>query len=141
MWLATPWRGAARLLIGIAMATVGRRQPARLLGLVVVGGVVIAVVQSVQQGQIAAAVVLATVGVCAVVCPVADAWVSRCSEYAADRFAAAHGVGPQLVDALRRMDSGRGRRQSWTQLALNRHPSIERRVDAMRRYTSVPKHT
>lgn len=133
MWLATPWRVASRLVIGIGLATVGRRQPARLLGLVVVAAVVIAVVQTAQQGQVAAAVVLATVGICAVVCPVADAWVSRRSEYAADRFAVFCGVGPQLVDALTRMDNG-SRRQSWTQRALNRHPSLERRVDAMQRH-------
>ncbi len=133
MWLATPWRVASRLVIGIGLATVGRRQPRRLLGLVVVAAVVIAAVQSAQQGQLAAALVLATVAICAVVCPLVDAWVSRRSEYAADRFAVACGVGPQLVDALNRMDNG-ARRQSWTQRALNRHPSLERRADAMHRH-------
>ena len=133
MWLATPWRVASRLVIGIGLATVGRSQPRRLLGLVVVAAVVIAVVQSAQQGQLAAALVLATVAICAVVCPLVDAWVSRRSEYAADRFAVACGVGPQLVDALNRMGNG-ARRQSWTQRALNRHPSLERRADAMHRH-------
>ncbi|MHB8672025.1 MAG: M48 family metalloprotease [Acidimicrobiales bacterium] len=30
VWLATPWRFAARVVIGIGLATVGRRQPLRL---------------------------------------------------------------------------------------------------------------
>ena len=48
-------RVAARLVIGVGLATVGRRQPMRLLGLVVVAGVVVATVQAVQRGQIATA--------------------------------------------------------------------------------------
>jgi STE24 endopeptidase len=141
MWLATPWRFASRVLIGIGLATIGRRQPMRLLALVVVAGVVVAVVQAIQQRQLAVAFVLSTVSICAVVCPLADAWVSRRSEYAADRFAAQCGAGPQLVAALTRMDQGRGRKQTWTQFALNRHPSIERRVDAMDRYAATPSRT
>lgn len=132
MWLATPWRFAARLIIGVGLATVGRRQPKVLLALAA-AAVVIGVVQTAQQGQAAAAVVLATVAVCALACPVADAWVSRRSEYAADRFAVQCGVGPQLIDALTRIDSAGGRRLSWTQRALARHPSLDRRVDAMQR--------
>ena len=58
--------------------------------------------------------------------PLADAWVSQRSEYAADRFAAQRGAGPQLVDALTRMAQDKDRKQSWTALALNPHPSIER---------------
>jgi hypothetical protein len=69
MWLATPWRFASRLLIGIGLATIGRRQPMRLLALVVVAGVVVAVVQAIQQRQLAVAFVLSTVAICAVVCP------------------------------------------------------------------------
>ena len=91
MWLALPWRFASRLVIGIGLATVGRRQPLRLLALVVLAGVVVAVVQAVQQRHWAVAVVLSAVAVCAVVCPLADAAVSRRSEYAADRYAAALG--------------------------------------------------
>jgi STE24 endopeptidase len=131
IWLAMPWRVAARLVLGVALAAVGR-QPRRLLALVVAAGVAIGVVQTAQQGQVAAAVVLATVGVCAVVCPLADAWVSRRSEYAADRFAVQRGVGSQLIDVLNRMGNDRGR-QSWTNRALSRHPSIEHRVEAMQR--------
>ena len=133
MWLATPWRFASRLVIGVGLATVGRRQPRGLLALVVVAAVVIGVVQTAQQGQVAGAVTLATVAICAVACPLADAWVSRRSEYAADRFAVQCGVGAQLVDALTSIDSGTGR-ASWTQRALSRHPSLDRRVEAIQRH-------
>ena len=115
LWLATPWRFASRLLIGVGLATIGRRQPWRLLALVMVAAVVIGVVQTAQQGQVAATAVLAAVAACAVVCPLTDAWVSRRSEYAADRFAVRCGVGAQLIDALTRIANGA--RGSWTQRA------------------------
>ena len=70
--LSQAWRHRSkpsRLVIGIGLATVGRRQPLRLLGVVVLAGVVVAVVQAVQQRQWAVAAVLSAVAVCAVVCP------------------------------------------------------------------------
>ena len=106
MWLALPWRFASRLVIGIGLATVGRRQPLRLLGVVVLAGVVVAVVQAVQQRQWAVAAVLSAVAVCAVVCPLVDAAVSRRSEYAADRYAAGVGVGRSWRRALQVLDGG-----------------------------------
>jgi STE24 endopeptidase len=141
IWLALPWRFASRLVIGIALATVGRRQPMRLLGVVAAATVVVAVVQAIQQRQFAVALVLGTVAVSAVVCPLADAGVSRRSEYAADRFTAGVGAGSQLADALRQMDRGAGPRQGWTQRALNRHPSVERRVAAIERYAARANRT
>ena len=136
MWLALPWRVAARLVIGIGLATVGRRQPVGLLGVVAVAAVGVAVVESIQQGQVAAGAVLATVALCAVLCPVADAWASRRGEYAADRFTAERGAGTQLLAALRRLDRG-ARRPGWTRRALSRHPSVERRADALHRYLAA----
>jgi ABC-type Co2+ transport system permease subunit len=106
MWLALPWRFASRLVIGIALATVGRRQPLRLLAVVVLAGVVVAVVQAVQQRQWAVAALLSAVAVCAVVYPLVDAAVSRRCEYAADRYAAGVGLGPQLAAALPVLDGG-----------------------------------
>jgi Zn-dependent protease with chaperone function len=94
MWLALPWRFASRLVVGIGLATVGWWQPLRLLAVVVRAGVAVAVVQAVQQRQWAVAAVLSAVAVCAVVCPLIDAAVSRRSEYAADRYAAGAGLGP-----------------------------------------------
>ncbi len=131
MWLATPWRVASRLVIGIGMATVGRRQPRRLLAAVTVAVVVIAVVQALQRHDWVSAMVLSVVAGCSVVCPLADAAVSRRSEYAADRFAAEQGVGAHLSSALLAMDGRRQVKRSWTARALARHPSTDRRVDAL----------
>ena len=131
MWLALPWRFASRLVIGIGLATVGRRQPLRLLALVVLAGVVVAVVQAVQQRQWAVAVVLSSVAVCAVVCPLADAAVSRRSEYAADRYAADVGVGPQLAGALQVLAGRQPRRVGLVARLLSRHPQVGRRIEAL----------
>jgi Zn-dependent protease with chaperone function len=128
MWLALPWRFASRLVIGIGLATVGRRQPLRLLAVVVVTGVVIAVVQAVQQRQWAVAAVLSAVAVCTVVCPLVDAAVSRRSEYAADRYASGAGLGPQLAAALRVLEGGHRRRPGMVARLLSRHPSVARRI-------------
>jgi hypothetical protein len=85
LWLAAPWRFASPLVIGIGLATVGRRQPPRLLVLVVAAAVVVAVVWAVQQRRWGVAAVLSAVAACAVACPLADAAVSRRSEYTVDR--------------------------------------------------------
>jgi STE24 endopeptidase len=65
MWLAAPWRVAARLLTGLGSALSGR-QPQQGLAVVGVLGVVVAVVRSVHQGHsldggLVAAVALAAV--------------------------------------------------------------------------------
>lgn len=132
MWLAAPWRFGSRLVIGIAMATVGRRQPKRLLAGVVTAGVVIAVAHSVQRQQWGAVSVLCALALCAVACPLADAAVSRHSEYAADRFAARHGLGPQLVTALLAMDrAAPAQSDGWTKRVLSGHPSLEPRLRSL----------
>jgi Zn-dependent protease with chaperone function len=128
MWLALPWRFASRLVIGIGLATVGRRQPLRLLAVVVLAGVVVAVVQAVQQRQWAVAVVLSAVAVCAVVCPLVDAAVSRRSEYAADRCASGAGLGSQLAAALEVLDGRQRRRPGMVARLLCRHPSVAQRI-------------
>ncbi len=132
-WLALPWRLSSRAVLALGLAMLGRRPPMGLLGLVVGAGVIRAVVQAISQGQVAVAVLLSTLAVCAVLCPLADAAISRHSEYAADWFATQHGVGPQLAAALARLDRGRDRRQTWTQAALNRHPNTGRRIAAIDR--------
>jgi Zn-dependent protease with chaperone function len=128
MWLALPWRLASRLVIGIGLATIGRRQPLRLLAVVVLAGVVVAVVQAVQQPQWAVVAVLSAIAVSAVVCPLVDAAVSRRSEYAADRYAAGVGLGPQLAAALQVLDEGQRRRPRLMARLLGRHPSVARRI-------------
>jgi STE24 endopeptidase len=131
MWLALPWRFASRLVIGIGLATVGRRQPLRLLALVVLAGVVVAVVQAVQQRHWAVAVVLSAVAVCTVVCPLADAAVSRRSEYAADRYVAAVGLGPELAAALQVLNGRRHLHSGGITRLFSRHPDTYRRVGAL----------
>jgi len=128
VWLAAPWRFATRLVIGIGLATVGRRQPPRLLALVVLAGVVVAVVQAVQQRQWTVAAVLIAVAVCAVACPMLDAVVSRRSEYAADQYAADVGVGPRLAAALQVLAGGRRRRSTLVVRVLSRHPEVAQRI-------------
>jgi len=132
-WLALPWRLTSRAVFGLGLATVGRREPIRLLGLVVAAAVVRAVVQAICQGQTAAAALLCALSACVVLCPLADAWISRRSEFAADRLATQHGAGPQLAAALTRLGRRRGGRQSWTQAALNKHPNTARRIAAIER--------
>jgi STE24 endopeptidase len=130
LWLAMPWRAASRLVVGLCHGLAGRRQPLTLLGIVVLAAVMIAVGTAVQQGHWAVAAVLSGVIVCAVVCPLADAYVARHSEFAADRFAAAGGAAPDLAAALVQLGGGvlRVRGIAWLE---SRHPSIERRVDAL----------
>jgi STE24 endopeptidase len=130
VWLALPWRLAAGLVLGFAMGLKGR-QPLSLLALVVAVCVVDAVVQAVQARAFLVAFVLASLAVCGVVCPLADAWIGRRSEYAADRFAVDCGVGPELIRVLRRLDSGV--EPGWAQQLLNRHPSCQRRIAAVYR--------
>jgi STE24 endopeptidase len=131
MWLALPWRFASRLVIGIGLATVGRRQPLRLLALVALAGVVVAVFQAAQQRHWAVAVVLSAVAVCTVVCPLADAAVSRRSEYAADRYAADVGVAPHLAGALQVLVGKQRRRAGLVARLLCRHPEMGRRIEAL----------
>jgi STE24 endopeptidase len=131
MWLALPWRFASRLVIGIGLSTVGRRQPLRLLAVVVLAGVVVAVVQAVQQRHWAVAAVLSAVAACTVLCPLADAAVSRRSEYAADRYAADVGVGRQLAGALQVLAGRQPRRVGLVARLLSRHPQVSRRIEAL----------
>jgi STE24 endopeptidase len=130
IWLAAPWRFAVRLVIGLGLALTGR-QPRPLLAVVIVAGVVVAVVQAVQQQQWTSAVILGGVAFAAVVCPLADAAISRRSEYAADRYAASAGLGPQLAAALPILDKSHGSRGTWTSRLLSRHPDVEHRIAAL----------
>jgi STE24 endopeptidase len=131
MWLALPWRWVSRVVIGLGFALVGRRQPIRLLALVVTAAVVVAVVQAVQQQRWVVAGTLSAAAFCALACPLADAAVSRRSEYRADRFAAEHGAGPQVAAALRALQRGHTARLSCTARALSGHPPIDRRLEAI----------
>jgi STE24 endopeptidase len=125
--------GVSALARGIGLAAVGRRYPRPLLAFGAAAVTVTAVVQSIQRGQAGTALLLAAMLGCAAGCPMADAWVSRRSEFAADRFAADCGASRQLVAALWALDRGTAR--TWAQRALSRHPSTRRRIHAIYRYS------
>ena len=126
-WLAFPWRFASRLVIGIIISTIGRRKPLLLPAGAVVASLMIAIVQAVQHRQWAVATVLTAIAMCSVACPLIDAAVSRRSEFAADRYAAAAGLGPQLAAALKAFDGGQRRPRLVARL-LSSHPTVARRI-------------
>jgi STE24 endopeptidase len=133
-FLAAPWRLAASLLTGLASILAGR-QPRRGVAVVVVAGVVMAVARALHQGQWVAGGVLAFVGLAALLCPLADAALSRRSEIAADRFAADHGLALELAAALHAIDDGRGVAAGWSRRLLASHPTAEQRICALRAAT------
>jgi Zn-dependent protease with chaperone function len=91
----------------------------------VVVGLAVAVTRALFQGQWMVGGVLAFVGLAAVFCPLADAAISRRSEFAADRFAADHGLARELAAALHAMDGGWSVAAGWSRrlLASIRPPS------------------
>src|SRR3712207_2409126 len=101
-FLAAPWRLAASLLTGLASILAGR-QPRRGVAIVVVAGLAVAVMRALPQGDWLVGGVLALVQLAAALCPLAEAAISRQSEFAADRFAADHGLALELAAALRAM--------------------------------------
>jgi STE24 endopeptidase len=131
VWLAAPWRLASRLVLGLGLAISGR-QPRRLLVVVAIATVVVAVVQSLHRHQLVDAGVIVAVAVCGVMCPLAEAALSRRDELAADWFATRAGYGAELASALHRLGGGdQHRRRSRLDRALARHPSIEHRLDEL----------
>jgi STE24 endopeptidase len=98
---------------------------------VVVAGVVVAVTRALHQGQWLVGGALAFPGLAAVLCPLADAAVSRRSEFAADRFAADHGLAPELAAALHAMDEGRRGACGCSRRFLASHPTSEQRIRAL----------
>jgi STE24 endopeptidase len=130
LWLAMPWRLAARLLTGIGLALSGR-QTRRGLILVIAAGVAVAVTRALHQGQVLVGGVLAAVAISAVVCPLADAAVSRRAEFAADRFAADRGLALGLAAALSALDDTRRVGSEWPARLLASHPTTSRRIRAL----------
>lgn len=126
-WYAAPGRWAFRLVLRLAGAVGGTRRVggATMVVAAVVGAVAIA--QAVQQGQWLSVAILATLGVSLFVTPLMDGAVSRASEYAADRYAAGVGVGPQLARALTLL-GGPGPRLGVRQRLLDRHPPPAARI-------------
>lgn len=77
---------------------------------------------------------LVVLGLSAVLVPLANAAISRRSEYAADRFAADHGLAAELAAALRVLDDGKRASRTWSRL-LSTHPSPEQRIRALQTAT------
>jgi STE24 endopeptidase len=130
LWLTAPWRVTASLLTGLAGRLAGR-QPRPGLAVVVVAGLAVAVTRALQQGQWKTGGVLLVVGLAAVLGPLANAAISRQSEYAADRFAADHGFAIELAAALGGLDGGGRVAAGWPQRLLATHPPLDRRITAL----------
>lgn len=131
-WLVAPWRLWSRFVAAVCVAVVGRRLPTQLCALVVVAAVGVAVAQAAQRGDWATAVTLCSVVVCLVAVPLLDAWVARRAEWAADRFAAAAGVGHDLARALTVLTVEPVSRAGWPTRLLARHPDRHGRIVALR---------
>jgi STE24 endopeptidase len=129
-WLAGLWRLTTRVLTGLANTLAGC-QPRLGRVVVVVAGLAVAVAHALQQGQWMGGGVLAFVAVAAVLCPVADAAISRRSEFDADRFAADHGLALELAAALRLLDGERSAGSAWPRRLLACHPTPDRRITAL----------
>lgn len=103
-WYAAPGRAAFRLVLTLAGA---RRVGAATAVVAAVAGAV-ATAQAIQQEQWMSVAILATLGVSLFVTPLLDGAISRASEYAADRYAAGVGAGPDLGRALTVLGGGHG---------------------------------
>jgi STE24 endopeptidase len=129
-WLSAPWLLARSLLTGLASTLAGRRTQ-RGVVVLVVAGLAVAATRAAQQGQWMVGGVLVFVGLATVLGLLADAAISRRSEYAADRFAADHGLALELAAALYALKGGgreapRSLRRLWAT-----HPSVDRRIAAL----------
>jgi hypothetical protein len=96
---------------GHASGRLAGQQPRPELAVVVVAGLAVAVTRALRQGQWMVGGVLAFVGLAAVLCPLADAPISRRAEmaadlFAADLFAADHGLASELAAALQALNDG-----------------------------------
>jgi STE24 endopeptidase len=132
-WLSAPWRLARSLLTGLASILAGRRTGGGVV-VVVVAGLAVAATRAAQQGQWMVGGVLVFVGLAAVLCPLADAVISRRVEYAADRFAADCGLASELAAALRVLNDGDRAPCGWLRL-LSSHPTSEQRIRALQTAT------
>ncbi|WP_336031692.1 M48 family metalloprotease [Geodermatophilus sp. FMUSA9-8] len=129
-WLAAPWRVARNLLIALASVLAGRQSQRGAMVAVVVG-LAVAVTRTLHQGQWMVGGVLVFLGLAVVLCPLADAAISRRAEFVADRFAADHGLALQLAAALGAMDDGQPAASGRLRLLLASHPTSERRIRAL----------
>ena len=132
-WLTAPWRAPASVLAGLA-STLAGRHPRQGMSIVVLAGLAVADVRALQQGRWVAGGVLVVLGLAAVLVPLANSAISRRSEYAADRFAADHGLAIELTAALRLLNYGNRVPRGWSRL-LSSHPTSEQRIKALQMAT------
>lgn len=99
-WLAAPGRAAFGVLAKLAGALGGGRHHGLVTSAMAVAVGAVALAQAAQQGQWTSTGVQLALGVSLLLTPPLDAALSRASEYAADRYAASVGAGPELARAL-----------------------------------------
>jgi STE24 endopeptidase len=129
-WLTAPWRVTSGLLSALARSLVGHPR-GRGPVLAVAGGWAVALTQALQQGHWMVGGMLLFVGLSAAACPLAAAAVSRQAEFAADRFAADHGLALELAAALHTTDDGRSAAAGWPRRLLASHPTSGQRIRAL----------
>ncbi len=126
-------------LLSRILCVLGGRQPRPLLALLLTAQVVVAVVQAIDRGQWLVAGVLAGVAMATVLTPLAHAVISRRSEFAADGFAADHGLAAPLASALRTLAGDRPLASQPREL-LASHPAPGQRIDALQPGGPAPRH-
>jgi STE24 endopeptidase len=130
LWLTAPWRLTTRVMTALASTLAGRRSGSGR-AVVVVAGLAVALTHALQQGHWEVGGVLAFAGMAAVLCRVADAAISRRSEFAADQFAADHDLALELAAALHALENGRSEAYGWSWRLLASHPTPDRRINAL----------
>jgi STE24 endopeptidase len=136
-WLTAPWCVARSLLTELSSILAGRRSR-RGAVIAVVVGLAVAVTRTLHQGQWMVGGLLVFLGLTGVLCPVADAAISRRAEFAADRFAADHGLALELAAALHALDDGHRAALGWSRRLLASHPASDQRIRALLTATAAP---
>lgn len=136
-WLAAPWRVTRNLLVALASVLSGRQSQRGAMVAVVVG-LAVAVTRTLHQGQWMVGGVLVFLGLAVVLCPLADAAISRRAEFVADRFAADHGLALELAAALKALDDGHRSARGWSRRLLASHPAFDQRIRALLAATAAP---
>lgn len=125
-WYAAPWRILYRTAARIALRLVGRLPLLPTVG-IAVAAIAVGTVQGTRQHAWVAVGVLLATAVLAIATPLADAALSRGSEYAADHFAAEAGYSDSLSELLARLDPTPDRRRARMRL-FDRHPPTRSRL-------------
>ena len=133
LWLAGPGRLAFRAVLSVTLLLCGRRRLSRPTLVVIAVGGAVALVQAAQQQQWVSVAGLAAIAFALAVTPVLDGAVSRAGEYAADRYTASVGAGPDLARALVAISGSAADRRGLAQRASARHPGLPSRLDRLAR--------